>query len=142
MLAEGYRNAGRVTEGLSTIAEAYHIVEKNNERLGEAELYRLKGEPLLAQEQGQKTLDKEQRARINSSARTEAETCLQKALQVARRQHTKSFELRAAMSLSRLWQQQGCREEARFLLADVYDWFTEGFDTLDLQEAKNLLDQL
>ena len=73
---------------------------------------------------------------------TEAETCFQRALDVARRQEAKSLELRAAMSLSRLWQQQGKRQEAHDLLAEVYAWFTEGFDTVDLQDAKALLDTL
>jgi predicted ATPase len=72
----------------------------------------------------------------------QAETCFQHALDVARRQQAKSWELRAAMSLARLWQQQGKRAEARALLAPVYGWFTEGFDTADLQEAKTLLDEL
>ena len=72
----------------------------------------------------------------------EAEACFQRALDVARRQETKSLELRAAMSLARLWQQQGKHAEARALLAPVYDWFTEGFDTADLQEAKGLLEEL
>jgi predicted ATPase len=72
----------------------------------------------------------------------EAETWLQRALDVAHRQEAKSLELRAAMSLSRLWQQQGKQAEARELLASVYGWFTEGFDTADLQEARVLLDQL
>ena len=143
MLAEGYRNAGRTMEGLDTIAEAYNMLEKNNERLGEAELYRLQGELLLAQgEQGQKIKGKRQKVKMKDSNRAEAETCFLKALEVARRQQAKSFELRAAMSLSHLWQQQGRREDARHLLGGVYEWFTEGSDTLDLQEAKNLLDQL
>jgi predicted ATPase len=72
----------------------------------------------------------------------EAETSFQRALDVARRQEAKSLELRAAMSLSRLWQQQGKRAEAHALLAPIYGWFTEGFDTIDLQEAKVLLDEL
>jgi predicted ATPase len=72
----------------------------------------------------------------------EAEACFQQALEIARRQQAKSLELRAATSLSRLWQQQGKRAEARELLAPVYGWFTEGFDTADLQEAKALLDEL
>ena len=70
------------------------------------------------------------------------EACLQQALALARRQHAKSWELRAAMSLSRFWQQQGKRAEARALLAPIYDWFTEGFDTADLQEARALLEAL
>ncbi len=72
----------------------------------------------------------------------EAEECFHKAVEIARRQEAKSLELRAAMSLSRLWQQQGKQAEARELLAPVYGWFTEGFDTADLQEARTLLEEL
>ena len=72
----------------------------------------------------------------------EAEACLHQALDIARHQQAKSLELRAAMSLSRLWQQQGKRDEARELLAPIYGWFTEGFDTADLQEARTLLEEL
>ncbi len=97
------------------------------ERWYEAELYRLKGELLLQQ---------------SSDNQAEAEACFQQALDVARHQQAKSFELRAATSLARLWQQQGKRQEAHDLLAPVYSWFTEGFDTADLQDAKALLDEL
>ena len=90
-------------------------------------MYRLKGELLLEQ-----TVDHT----------GEAEACLQQALAIARRQQAKSFELRAAMGLSRLWQRQGQRDAARDLLAPLYGWFTEGFDTADLQEAKALLETL
>jgi predicted ATPase len=96
-------------------------------RQWEAELYRLKGELLLEQ-----TVDHT----------GEAEACFQQALAIARRQQAKSFELRAAMSLSCLWQQQGKRAKARELLAEIYGWFTEGFETADLQEAKALLETL
>ena len=99
----------------------------NEERWNEAELYRLKGEYLLAQ------------ASPNAQ---EAGTYFQQALDLARQQRAKLFELRTAMSLSRLWHQQGQRAPARQLLAEVYGWFTEGFDTADLQEARALLDQL
>jgi predicted ATPase len=97
------------------------------ESIREAELYRLKGELLL------------QQAAPNAP---QAETCFQQALDVARHQQAKSWELRAAMSLARLWQQQGKRAEAYELLAPIYGWFTEGFDTADLQEAKALLAEL
>ena len=93
----------------------------------EAELYRLRGELLLQHAVAQPE---------------EAEACFQLALAVARRQQAKSLELRAAMSLSRLWQRQGKRDKARQLLAEIYDWFTEGFDTADLQEAKVVLEEL
>jgi predicted ATPase len=102
-------------------------VEQQEERWWEAEICRLRGVVLLRQPVPQ----------------TEAaETCLQRALDVACRQEAKSLELRAAMSLSRLWQQQGKQSEARALLAPVYGWFTEGFDTADLQEVKALLEEL
>ena len=103
-------------------------MDKTDERFYEAEIYRLKGELLL----GRSTPD----------ASPRPETCFQQALAVARRQQAKSLELRAAMSLARLWQRQGKRAEARELLAPIYNWFTEGFDTADLQEAKALLDAL
>ena len=97
------------------------------ERWYEAERHRLKGDLLLV---------------LSADHQVEAETCFQQALDVARHQQTKSWELRAAMSLARLWQQQGKRTEAHELLAPVYGWFTEGFDTADLQEAKALLEAL
>ena len=93
----------------------------------EAELHRLRGELLLQQTVAQSE---------------EAEPCFQQALAVAHRQQAKSLEVRAAVSLARLWQRQGKRREAHQLLAEVYGWFTEGFDTADLQEAKALLDAL
>src|SRR5262249_7866393 len=112
-------------EGLTVLAEALAIVHKTGERFHEAELYRLHGEFLLA-----------------LSVENQAEACCHKAIDLAQRQSAKSWELRAAMSLSRLWQRQGKRAEARQLLAPIYNWFTEGFDTADLQEAKALLAEL
>jgi predicted ATPase len=114
-------------EGLAVVAEALTCVETTGERYAEAELHRLKGELLL-----KRTLPDAH----------QAEACFQQALAIARRQQAKSWELRAAVSLSRLWQQQGKRDEARELLAPIYGWFTEGFDTADLQEAKALLNDL
>ena len=108
------------------MAEALAVVDKTGERLWAAELYRLQGELTLAQ----------------SSVQKEAEECFWKAIEIARRQQAKSWELRAAMSLSRLWQHQGRQQEAHELLAEIYGWFTEGFDTADLQEAKELLEHL
>jgi predicted ATPase len=95
------------------------------ERMWDAELYRTHGLVLLAE-----------------NNQEESEAAFERALQVARQQQTKSFELRAATSLARLWGDQGRRAEARELLAPVYGWFTEGFDTADLKEAKALLDEL
>jgi predicted ATPase len=122
--AEAYRGIGQIEEGLNVLAEALAAVEKTGERYYEAELYRLKGELLLVH---------------STENHAEAETCLHQALDIARRQQAKSLELRATVSLSRRWQQQGKRDEARELLAPIYGWFTEGFDTADLQEAKALL---
>jgi predicted ATPase len=115
------------------LAEALALVDKTGERWPEAELLRLQGELLWQQvaEPG-----------LKSDLADQVETCFRHALDVARRQQAKSWELRAAMSLSRLWRQQGKRAEARALLAPVYSWFTEGFDTADLQAAKALLQEL
>ncbi len=125
LLAEAYAAGHDPAGGLHELAEALALIEKTGERWYAAEIHRLKGEFLLlcAQEQ-------------------EAEACFHQALDVACRQQAKSWELRAAMSLARLWQQQGERAEAYDLLAPIYGWFTEGFDTADLQEAKALLDAL
>ena len=129
LLAEAYQQGGQVEAALQALAEAFAHVDNTGERYYEAELYRLKGECLLAQ------TGKRCKAR-------EAEECFRQALAIARRQQAKSWELRATMSLSHLWQQQGKRIEAYELLAPIYDWFTEGFDTADLQEAKALLETL
>src|SRR5262249_19234593 len=103
-------------------------VNKTEERWYDAELYRLKGELMLQAEY--------------HDVGTEAEQCFQQALAIACSQSAKSWELRASTSLARLWQQQGKKEEARQMLAEIYGWFTEGFDTKDLQEAKVLLQEL
>jgi class 3 adenylate cyclase/DNA-binding winged helix-turn-helix (wHTH) protein/tetratricopeptide (TPR) repeat protein len=133
MLAEAYGNAGRVDKGLCMLAQALEVAHHNTEHHYEAELYRLKGELLLRQG----TIDPHMH---EATLHTEAETCFHQALEVARRQHAKSLELRAAMSLCRLWQTQGKNTAARQILAESYAWFTEGFDTPDLQEAKTLLE--
>ena len=127
LLAEVCDHLGYTEDGLQALAEAHTLVEQHEERWWEAEIYRLRGVLLLRQP---------------GTPQAEAEAWLQRALDVARRQEAKSLELRAAMSLSRLWQQQGKRQEAHDLLAEVYAWFTEGFDTADLQDAKALLDTL
>jgi class 3 adenylate cyclase/predicted ATPase/DNA-binding winged helix-turn-helix (wHTH) protein len=129
LLAEAYGSIGQPAEGLSLLAEALATVDRTGERWWGAELHRLQGELLLAQAGAR-------------HQRQEAEACLHQALDVARRQQAKSWELRAAMSLGRLWRQQGKRTEAHQMLAEVYDWFTEGFDTADLQQARALLDEL
>ena len=126
LLAEAYGSMEQAEEGLSLMAEALDVVVTTGERWYEAELHRLRGE-LLQHAAGHEA---------------EAEACLHQAIAVARRQQASSLELRAAMSLSRLWQRQGKRAAARQLLAEVYDWFTEGFDTPDLQDARALLNAL
>jgi predicted ATPase len=127
LLAEASIQEGQTTEGLEAVAEALATLPKSGARWWEAELHRLRGELLL------------QHAVVQPG---EAEACFQQAFAVARRQEAKSLELRAAMSLSRLWQQQGKQAAARELLAPIYGWFTEGFDTVDLQEARALLEEL
>jgi predicted ATPase len=127
VLADVSAHLGHPADGLQALAEAHTLVEQHEERWWAAEIARLRGVLLLRQTMPQPE---------------EAETCFHQALDVARRQEAKSLELRAAMSLARLWQQQGKGAEARALLAPVYSWFTEGFDTADLQEAKALLDEL
>ena len=127
LLAEASAQTGQTTEGLAALAEALATLATSRVQWWEAELYRLRGALLLQHAVAQPA---------------EAEACFQQALAVARRQQAKSLELRAAMSLSRLWQQQGKRAEAHALLAPIYGWFTEGFDTADLQEAKALLEAL
>jgi adenylate cyclase len=123
-LAEGYAKAGRSGQGLDALAEAFSLVAQTGERYYLAELHRLKGELLLAQ-----------------GDEAQAEASFYQAIEVARQQSAKSWELRAVMSLTRLWRKQGKGEEARQLLAEIYNWFTEGFDAPDLREAKAMLDQ-
>jgi predicted ATPase len=148
-LAEAYGRGGQTEEGLRVLGEALPAVHKNGERHYEAELYRLRGELLLQQvvERDAEaiqihTLTVAVRTAHAPPLQTEAETCFRQAIDVAGHQCAKSLELRAVMSLSRLWQKQGRRAEARQMLAELYGWFTEGFDTPDLQEAKALLEAL
>jgi predicted ATPase len=126
-LVEAYKKIGQPEEGLTTLAEAVALMEKTGERYYEAELQRLKGELLLAQ---------------SPDDPAEAEVCFHNALEIARRQQAKSLELRTAMSLARLWQRQDKEGDACQLLNDVVAWFTEGFDTADLREARALLNKL
>ena len=134
-LARAYGQEGQGHKGQQVLDEALTLVHRTGERCYEAELYRLKGELLLQGGQRPKTHGTEQQV-------AEAEQSFRQALAVARRQQAKALELRAVMSLSRLWQRQGKQREAHQLLAEIYGWFTEGFDTADLQEAKALLDEL
>jgi predicted ATPase len=127
LLAEAYGGVQCPKEGLSVLVEALVLINTTGLRFYEAELHRLKGQLLLQQ---------------SSDNVAEAEICFHQAITVAQRQQAKSWELRAATSLAKLWQSQGKRQEAYNLLAPVYNWFTEGFDTADLIDAKALLDEL
>jgi predicted ATPase len=135
LLAEAYGKDRRPEEGRAVLAEALAAVDKTGMRYTEAELYRVQGEQTLQKLQAHTQ-------HRTSSLHSEAEACLHKAIEMARQQRAKSWELRAVMSLSRLWQSQGKKEAARQMLAEIYGWFTEGFDTQDLQEAKALLAEL
>jgi predicted ATPase len=138
LLAEAYGKVGRPKKGLNALAEALAMVNKNGVYFHDADLYRLKGELTLQQFNVQGSKFKV----ANPQGEAEAEACFHKAIEIARKQQAKSWELRAVMSLSRLWQKQGKKKQARQILAEIYGWFTEGFDTKDLQEARALLDSL
>ena len=127
LLSEVYWKTGQTAEELSLVAEALSQVNQTSERWWESELYRLQGELLIQQ---------------SGDTPVEVEDCFRQALDVSRSQQAKSLELRAATSLARLWQQQDKRQEAYDLLFPVFSWFTEGFDTADLIDAKTLLDEL
>jgi predicted ATPase len=163
LLVEAYRKVGQIEEGLTVLAEALAMVNKNGERQWEAELYRLKGTLTLQSQASLGQVSDKSQASLGevsnepqasqgksenpnpqplTPSTQEAETCFHKAIEIARHQQAKSLELRAAMSLARLWQQQGKQEEAHDMLAEIYGWFTEGFDTADLQDAKALLEEL
>jgi len=132
LAAEAAKLRGELDECLARLNEALDVAEKGGEHWWDAELHRLKGETTLQSTLG----DRE------SAVRREAESCFEQALEVARTQSAKSLELRAATSLARLWQQQGKQTEAHELLSGIYNWFTEGFDTKDLKDAKPLLEDL
>jgi predicted ATPase len=127
LFAEAYATIEQPAEGLRVLDEALTQVHQTEECYYEAEIHRLKGTLLL---------------QLSSDNYAEAESCFHQAIAIAQNQQAKSFELRAATSLARLWQQQEKRQEAHDLLAPVYNWFTEGFDTADLKDAKALLDEL
>jgi predicted ATPase len=127
MLAEAYHASGQCHEGLAIANEALMLVDQYSERWYEAELHRIQGELLLSQSEEHDLV---------------AESYFHQAISIAHDQHAKSWELRAATSLAKLWQSQHKRQEAYDLLAPVYNWFTEGFDTADLIEAKSLLGEL
>jgi predicted ATPase len=146
LLAEVYGRVGQTEEGMVTLAEALTVVNKNGERFYEAELYRLKGQLVLqSRVQSLESENPSPQLLIPSTSAEvvqEAEECFLKAIDIAQRQQAKSLELRATVSLARLWQQQGKQAEAHRMLSEIYGWFTEGFDTKDLQEAKALLSML
>jgi predicted ATPase len=127
LMAEICGWSGRLEAGQNAIAEGFAFADESGERWWEADLHRLKGELLLAR---------------STENRAEAELCFHRALEAARQQSAKAFELRAATSLARLWRDQSQRAQARDLLAPVYGWFTEGFDTADLKDARALLGEL
>jgi len=118
---------GRLDDGLSALTEALAAADEHENRPYEAEIHRLKGGLLLKQ---------------NQASAPEAQRCFERAIEIARKQSAKSWELRATISLARLLAKQDRRDEARTMLADIYGWFTEGFDTADLKDAKTLLDEL
>jgi predicted ATPase/DNA-binding winged helix-turn-helix (wHTH) protein len=156
LLAEVSGQAGQIQEGLTIIDEALSLAKEHGDLWWEVELYRLKGELLLQSKvqgsgsKGQSLKSDLRKLRLGTKKpqavicdlEVEAETAFQAAFSIAHRQQAKSLELRAAMSLARLWQRQGKDTEARQVLSEVYSWFTEGFDAKDLQEAKILLDEL
>jgi predicted ATPase len=117
----------RLDDAQNALTEALEAADKHENRFYKAEMHRLKGKLLF---------------RKDDSDTAEAQICFQRAIEIARRQNAKSFELRATTSLARLLAKQGKREEARTMLAHIYDWFTEGFDTAGLKDAKALLDAL
>jgi predicted ATPase len=127
LLAEAFRNSGRLDEGLNVLTEALAAADENELRDYEAEIHRLKGELLLAQDH---------------SNVANAQSCFERAIEIARNQSAKSLELRATTSLARLLAKQNKRGEARAMLAEIYNWFTEGFDTADLKDARALLEEL
>jgi predicted ATPase len=127
MLAKGYGKLGRIDRAIAMLDDQRMRIERSGERLDEAELYRVKGELLCARD---------------SASSSEGESSLRKAIEIARRQESRWWELRATTSLARLLAKQGKRDEARSMLAEIYGWFTEGFDTADLEDAKALLDEL
>jgi len=127
LLADACRETDRLDDGLSASTEALAVANEHENRSHEAEMHWLKGELLLKQ---------------NQANAPEAQRCFERAIEIARKQSAKSWELRATTSLAQLLARQGRRDEARTMLAEIYGWFTEGFDTADLKDAKALLDEL
>jgi predicted ATPase len=144
LLAEAQGKAGRIEEGLALLAEALALVDRTEERVYDSELHRLKGQ--LTLQLGQPTTNPQdsnlRQAMSSGQPETEAAACLRRAIKIARQQSAKSLELRSTTSLARLLRDTGRRAEAHAILAEIYNWFSEGFDTADLKEAKALLDEL
>jgi predicted ATPase len=149
MLAGVYAKLTQSEEGLRVVQDAFQVMEKKGERMAETELYRIKGE-LTLQQQFQVPSSKFQVSNPqpltpnpqHPTPSTQAEAYFLRAIDIARQRGAKSFELRATVSLARLWQQQGKQHAARNTLSEIYGWFTEGFATADLQEAKHLLAEM
>ena len=141
LLAAVYWEIGLPAEGLLVLAEALAVLSENRQSMWGAELYRLRSELTLAQSSVRR-LESSVPSTTTANTQAEAEECFRKAIDIAQKQKAKSLELRAVMSLARLWQSQGKRNEAHQMLSEIYNWFTEGFDTMDLQEAKALLTEL
>ena len=151
LLAEVQLASGQPQDGLLSLDEALQAAEEHDERFYEAELYRLKGEGILNDERRMQNDERQRQTTETSSVHRssfiihrfeEAEAYFQRAIDIARQQAAKAWELRATLSLARVWEAQGKATEARRLLSEVYSWFTEGFDTPDLQAAKRMLDRL
>jgi predicted ATPase len=143
VLAEAFARKGLIERGLDLLDEALQTVERTGERFYEAELYRQKGElltRLLTRSDGEQPDSQDLSAK--SSRWSEIEGCFLRAISIARQQQAKWFELRSTLNIARLWQRQGRIEEAHAMLAQTYGWFTEGFNTADLKDAKALLDEL
>jgi predicted ATPase len=133
LLADACGQADRLEEGLSALAEAFALVERTKERSNDARLYQIEGELTLRQ----LSIDREQ-----PSVQQRAEGCFHQSIEIARRQGAKAFELEAVTSLGRLWLQQEKKAEARQMLTEIYNWFTEGFETAGLKDAKSLIDEV
>jgi len=150
LLAEAYGKIGQQEKGLAVVEQALAAISVTGERFYEVELHRLKGELTLQKEVEGWRLETSPsslqapslKPQVSREVEQEAEGYFLKAINIAHQQQAKSLELRATVSLTRLWQQQGKKGKARQLLAEIYNWFTEGFDTVDLREAKGLLDEL
>jgi len=146
LLADALRKAHKSEEGLGVLEEALELAHRNGERCYLAELYRLKGELLVMQATGSRisraAVGGRAEVTIDTLAAAEAEACFNESIKIAQQQKAKSWELRAVVSLARVYQKQNKQQEALNLLAQIYDTFTEGFNTVDLREAKDMLKEL